>query len=126
MTKTSERAAFSKPIDNRNEKMTKRPKKTQKSQSELQDFVVVTFAMDIEQAKDYETLLKNDDIPAVIKEQNEEPMSTKGIAVMVPEDFLDEAHVVVESQNAYDDFYDLALEDEEDNDFDSDLFEDEL
>ncbi len=106
--------------------MTKRPKKTQKSQSELQDFVVVTFAMDIEQAKDYETLLKNDDIPAVIKEQNEEPMSTKGIAVMVPEDFLDEAHVVVESQNAYDDFYDLALEDEEDNDFDSDLFEDEL
>ena len=126
MTKMSERAAFSKPIENRNEEMTKRPKKTQKSQSELQDFVVVTFAMDIEQAKDYETLLKNDDIPAFIKEQNEEPMSTKGIAVMVPEDFLDEAHVVVESQNAYDDFYDLALEDEEDNDFDSDLFEDEL
>ena len=126
MTKISERAAFSKPMENRNEKMAKRPKKTQKSQSELQDFVVVTFAMDIEQAKDYETLLKNDDIPAFIKEQNEEPMSTKGIAVMVPEDFLDEAHVVVESQNAYDDFYDLALEDEEDNDFDSDLFEDEL
>ncbi|KKK44006.1 hypothetical protein LCGC14_3167660 [marine sediment metagenome] len=106
--------------------MTKRPKKTRKFQSELQDFVVVTFAMDIEQAKDYETLLKNDDIPAVIKEQNEELMSTKGIAVMVPEDFLDEAHVVIESQDAYDDFYDLALEDEEDSDFDSGLFEDEL
>lgn len=106
--------------------MTKRPKKTQKSQSELQDFVVVTFAMDVEHAKDYETLLKNDDIPAVIKEQNEESMSTKGIAVMVPEDFLDEAYVVIESQDAYDDFYDLALEDEEDSDFDSGLFEDEL
>ena len=53
-------------------------------------------------------------------------MSTKGIAVMVPEDSLDEAHVVIESQDAYDDFYDLALEDEEDNDFDSGLFEDEL
>lgn len=106
--------------------MTKRPKKTRKFQSGLQDFVVVTFAMDIEQAKDYETLLKNDDIPAVIKEQNEELMSTKGIAVMVPEDFLDEAYVVIESQDAYDDFYDLALEDEEDSDFDSDPFEDEL
>ena len=42
---------------------------------------------------------------------------------MVPEDFLDEAHVIIESQNAYDDFYDFAIEDE---DFASDLFEDEF
>ena len=106
--------------------MKKRPKKTQNLQSELQDFVVVAFAKDIEQAKDYETLLKNDGIPVAIIEQNEESMSDKGIAVMVPEDFLDEAHVVVESQDAYDDFYDSALEDEEDSDFDSGLLEDEL
>jgi len=45
---------------------------------------------------------------------------------MVPEEFLDEAHVVIESQDAYDDFYDLALEDEEETDFDSDLFEEDF
>jgi hypothetical protein len=53
-------------------------------------------------------------------------MSSKGIAIMVPEDFLDEAHVVIESQDAYDDFYDFALEDEDDGDFDHSTFEDDF
>ena len=106
--------------------MAKNYKKNQKSQTEMQDFVVVTFVDDMEQAKEYESLLKTNDIPAVINEQREQSSGQKGIAVMVPEDFLDEAHVVIESQNAYDDFYDFALEDEADEDFDSDLFEDEF
>ncbi len=106
--------------------MAKRSQKAQKSQPELQEFVVVTFAKDLEQARDYETLLKTNDIPATIKEQDEQSINAKGIAVMVPEDFLDEAHVIIESQDAYDDFYDFSLEDEDDDDFDSDLFEDEF
>ncbi|MHC4286466.1 MAG: putative signal transducing protein [Planctomycetota bacterium] len=106
--------------------MAKHYKKNQKSQTEMQDFVVVTFVDDLEQAKEYESLLKTNDIPAVINEQSEQSSGKQGIAVMVPEDFLDEAHVVIESQNAYDDFYDFALEDEADEDFDSDLFEDEF
>jgi hypothetical protein len=106
--------------------MARRSRKTQKSQAKLQDFVIVTFAEDMEQAKDRETLLKNNDIPAVVKEQSEESTDTNGFAVMVPEEFLDEAHVVIESQDAYDDFYDFALEDEDEGDFDSDLFEDDL
>ena len=106
--------------------MAKRYRKKQDSQGKLQDFVVVTFVEDLEQAKEYETLLEANDIPAVINEQNEQPDGTKGIAVMVPEDFLDEAHVVIESQDAYDDFYDFALEDENEEEFDSDLFEDEF
>ena len=106
--------------------MAKRTSKAQKSQPELQEFVVVTFAKDLEQARDYETLLKTNDIPATIKEQDEQSINAKGIAVMVPEDFLDEAHVIIESQDAYDDFYDFALEDEDNDDFDSDLFEDEF
>ncbi|MHC4103819.1 MAG: hypothetical protein ACYSR9_02675 [Planctomycetota bacterium] len=107
--------------------MAKRPQKTGKSQTNLQELVIVAFAGDWEQAKDYETLLKTNDIPVVIKEEDEsqEP-ETKGIAVMVPEDFLDEAHVVIESQDAYDDFYDFALEDEGEGDFDSDLFGDDF
>ncbi len=107
--------------------MAKRPKKTQKSQAEPQEFVVVTFARDLEQARDYEALLKTDNIPAVIKEQREQSTDSGSIAVMVPEDFIDEAHVVIESQDAYDDFYDFAPEENEDDyDFDSDLFEDDL
>lgn len=106
--------------------MAKRSKKNPKSQAKLQDFVVVTFVKDLEQAREYETLLKTNDIPAVINEQDEPSMGTKGIAVMVPEEFLDEAHVVIESQDAYDDFYDFALEEDADDDFDSDFFEDEF
>jgi len=106
--------------------MAKRPSKTQKSQTKLQDFVVVAFTEDMDQAKNYETLLKNNDIPAIIQEESEESEDTKGIAVVVPEDFLDEAHVIIESQDAYDDFYDLALDEEEEGDFDSDIFGDDF
>ncbi len=106
--------------------MTKRSRKNEESQSKLKDFVVVTFADDLEQAKEYETLLRVNDIPAVVKEQIDPSVSSKGIALMVPEDFLDEAHVVIESQDAYDDFYDFALEDEEETDFDSSVFEDDF
>jgi hypothetical protein len=106
--------------------MAKRPKKEQKSQAKLKDFVVVTFVEDIGQAREYETLLKVNDIPAIIKEQFDPTMSSRDIAIMVPEDFLDEAHVVIESQDAYDDFYDFALEDQEDTDFENAPFEDDF
>lgn len=107
--------------------MAKRSRKNQKSQAKLQGFAVVTFARDLEQAREYESMLKVNDIPAMVDQQYEQSTGTKEIAVMVPEDFLDEAHVVIESQDSYDDFYDLTSEeeeDEEDIDFDSDLFDD--
>jgi hypothetical protein len=106
--------------------MAKRPQKSQKSRTNMPELVVVTFAENVEQAKEYETLLEANGITATIKEQGEESDDTKGIAIMVPEDYLDEAHVVIESQDAYDDFYDFALEDEEEGDFDGELFEDEF
>lgn len=106
--------------------MTKRSKKTQKTKGNLQGLVVVTLTKDMEQAREYETMLKVNDIPVVIKETDEESIDSKDIAVMVPEDYLDEAHVVIESQDAYDDFYDFALEDEEEGDIDDQLFEDEF
>jgi hypothetical protein len=106
--------------------MAKRSQKSQKSQTNLPELITVTFAEDMEQAKEYETLLEANGIPATIKERGRESADTDGIAVMVPEDYLDEAHVVIESQDAYDDFYDFALEDEDEGDFDSELFEDDL
>jgi hypothetical protein len=106
--------------------MTKRSKKAQKSHAKLHGFVVVAFAEDLEQAGDYKALLEANDISAVVSEQDEQSIASKEIAVMVPEDCLDEAHVVIESQHAYDDFYDLALDDETESDFDSDLLEDDF
>lgn len=106
--------------------MAKRSKKAQKAQAKLQGFVAVVFAEDLEQAEDYKALLEVNDIPVAVSEQYGQSVASKEIAVMVPEDFLDEAHVIIESQQAYDDFYDLALEDESTTDFDSDLLEDDF
>ncbi len=108
--------------------MTKRPKKNQKSQSKLKDFVVVAFADDMDKAREYETLLRVNDIPTVVREQFDQSIGVRSVAVMVPEDCLDEAHVVIESQDAYDDFYDFAVEDENEieSDFESNFFEDDF
>jgi len=103
--------------------MARRSPKGRKAQTKVQELVTVAFADSADQAKDYETILESNDIPVIIKEQDEQEANGKVIAVMVPEDFLDEAHVVIESQDAYDDFYDLSLEDEDEGDFDSVLFE---
>ena len=43
----------------------------------LEGFVVVAFAEDMEQAREYRTLLEANDIHAVISEQNEHPVGTK-------------------------------------------------
>ena len=106
--------------------MAKRSKKGQRSQAKLQGYVVVAFAEDMEQAREYKTLLEVNDVAAIISEQQEQSLGSKEIAVMVPEDFLDEAHVIIESQHTYDDFYDYAVEDEEDGDFDDELFEEDF
>ncbi|HLB74512.1 MAG TPA: hypothetical protein VJJ98_10870 [Sedimentisphaerales bacterium] len=105
--------------------MTKRSKKGRDAQAKLEGYVVVTFADDVEQARDYESLLRANEVPVEITEQADQ-MGNREIAVMVPDEFLDEAHVIIESQDAYDDFYDLALEDDNEEEFDSDIFEDDF
>ncbi len=107
--------------------MTKRTKKGQKSQAKLEGYVVVVFAEDMEQATEYKTILEANDISATITEPEAHEIGSKEIAVMVREEFLDEAHVIIESQHAYDDFYDFAMEDDEDEGgFDNDFFEDDF
>jgi glycyl-tRNA synthetase beta subunit len=106
--------------------MAKRSKKGHRSQAKMQGYVVVTFAENMEQAREYKTLLEVNDVSAIINEQEEQSLGSNEIAVMVPEDFLDEAHVIIESQNAYDDFYDYSLEEEKNGDFDDELFEEDF
>ncbi|MCJ7730147.1 MAG: hypothetical protein MUO27_09765 [Sedimentisphaerales bacterium] len=103
--------------------MVKRTRKSQKSQSRTQELVVVAISDTIDEAKDYETLLKNNDIPACVKQQQDEFTDGKRYVVMVPEEMTDEAHVVIESQDSYDDFYDSSLDDGDEDDLDDDIFE---
>lgn len=97
-----------------------------KGQAKLKDLVVLTLLSDLDQAREYETLLKLNDIPAMVKEHVDVEGHSGDVAIMVPEECLDEAHVVIESQDAYDDFYDYALDDEDDIDFDPDDLDDEF
>ena len=106
--------------------MAKRSKKGQKSHANLEGYVVVAFAEDMEQAIEYKSILEANDISATITEPQAHEIGSKEIAVMVPEEFLDEAHVIIESQHAYDDFYDLALEEEDESDFDGDFLDDDF
>jgi hypothetical protein len=89
-----------------------------------QELVVVATASTMDEAKETETLLKNNEIPAIVKERPNEFGEGTHYAVYVPEDMADEAHVVIESQDAYDDFYDLGLNDESEDDLEGDIFED--
>ncbi len=106
--------------------MGKRNKKGQKSHAKLEGYVVVAFAEDMEQATEYKSILEANDISATITEPEAHEIGSKEIAVMVREEFLDEAHVIIESQHAYDDFYDFAMDDEDNGDFDDDFFEDDF
>jgi hypothetical protein len=83
-------------------------------QTNLKDLAIVTYVSDMDQAREYETLLRLNDIPAVIKEKLD-PSGDNSVAILVPEDCLDEAHVVIESQDAYDDFYDFSDDDQPEN-----------
>jgi len=91
----------------------------------LKEFVTVAFAEDMELAQEYKKLLNDGDIPAAVKAQPETAGGVPGIAVMVPEDYLDEAHVLIESQGACSDFYDMVFEDQDDlgeNEFEDEQF----
>jgi len=91
---------------------------------EMQELVMVATASTMDEAKENETLLKNNEIPAMVKQRPNEFGEGTHYAVLVPEDMADEAHVIIESQDAYDDFYDLGLNDESEDDLEGEIFED--
>lgn len=105
--------------------MPKRIKKMQKNETTSRDLVIVNYAEDMEQARDYEALLKDSGISAVIKQQDESSEDGPEIAIMVPEELVEEAHVIIESQDNFDDIYDFNEEDNDDFlDTEDDLFND--
>ncbi len=93
--------------------MANHPKRKETQQNSLKEFVTVAFAEDMELAKQYKQLLNDGEIPAAIKPQPDAGTGFPGIAVMVPEDQIDEAHVLIESQGAYNDFYDMVFHEQD-------------
>ena len=104
--------------------MAKFYKKTEETKADPQDFVTIIFVEDWEQAKDFEAMLKANDIPATLQEQDALEEDPQGYGVMVPAQFSEEARIMIELQNAEDAFYDLMFEDEDN--FDSDLLDDAI
>jgi hypothetical protein len=105
--------------------MTKRTRKSGKTQSGTKELVVVATANSMDEAKDYEAILRNNKIKAVIKQQQDEFTEDKRYVVMVQEDLADEANVIIESQNSYDD-YDSDSDSDEitEDDLEGDVFDD--
>jgi hypothetical protein len=107
--------------------MTKRIRKSSKSQSSTKELIVVATANSMDEAKDYESLLKNNDIKAVVKKQQDEFTENRRYVVMVQEDLADEANVIIESQNSYDDYdtdSDSDPDDISEDDLEGDVFDD--
>lgn len=91
--------------------MPKRAKHESDRATAVKDFVTVAFAEDMDLARQYQELLGEKEIPAVIKRQPE--MAQNGfsdIAILVPESLLDEAHALISEQASYDDFFDMMFD----------------
>lgn len=85
------------------------PKKPNKrtNKSPVGEFVTVAFAEDAELARYYKKLLEENGISAFIRQPESAGSSSPGIAVLVPEEVLDEAHSLIASQAPFEDFFDV-------------------
>ncbi len=92
--------------------------------TDVNEFATVAFAEDMELAKQYQELLRNNEIIARIKRQPEMAQSGfSDIAIMVPEDSLDEAHALISEKDNYDNFFDMILDDQDRDRIDCSDFE---
>ncbi|HOK95041.1 MAG TPA: DUF2007 domain-containing protein [Anaerohalosphaeraceae bacterium] len=108
----------------------KERKEQGKSAAAAVSVVTVAFAEDMELARQYQQLLEKNQIPAVIRRQTEMAQSGfSDIAILVPEDYLDEAHSLICQQAAGEDFFGMAFDEpykEEYRDWSSEEDEDQL
>ena len=85
-------------------------RKSKKQSGMVKEYVTVAFAEDLDLAREYEQLLAEHGITAVVKNQSRvQDSDFSGIAVMVPEECLDEAYVLIRDEASFDDFFDAAF-----------------
>ncbi len=92
----------------------------------LEDYVTIAIAEDIDLANEYRDILVKHDIPAVTATQRSYSSAVLGTAVMVPENYLEQAQEIIESQQNFDNFLDDAFNDPDNwnNEADIDELED--
>lgn len=79
------------------------------SKSALKDYVVVAVAEDIDLANEYRDTLAKNNIPAVTAARKNYSSAGLAIAVMVPENYLQQAQEIIESRQEFDHFLDNAF-----------------
>ena len=106
--------------------MPNRKKKKTGSGTALKEMVTIAFAEDLDLAKQYKQMLLDNEIPAAIQSRSGHESEYKGIPVMVPEDYIDEAHVLIEAQDSMGDFYNMAFSDDDRDeiDYESEFYDD--
>jgi hypothetical protein len=92
---------------------------------EPEQYVPAVFAHSAAEAEFYRDLLKDHEIPAVLGTEDEvadaeRPIISRGVPVLVPDAFLEEASEVIADREDLDE-YDDELEDEDDEDEEEEL-----
>ena len=90
----------------------------------LAEYITVAIAEDMELAEEYRGVLNNSDIQAVLRTQRGGNSEILGVAVMVPEQSSELAITIIESQQAFDDFLNVAFNSNDGEDDDDDYFDD--
>jgi len=105
--------------------MSGNPRKPRSTKTKPKEYAVAVYAQDMEEAEEYQSMLRSNDIPAYIQQGGH---SEERIPVLVPEDYADEADVIIEAEKTYDDFYDLAAEAEDEDiaEFDNDPYDKDM
>ena len=83
----------------------------------LAEYVTVAIVEDMEFAEEFRDVLDKSDIPAVLSTQRDGKSEIIGVAVMVPPRLSESAMTIIESQQALDDFLDVAFNEDEDDDY---------
>ena len=76
------------------------------SKAALHEYVTVAIAEDADLANEYRDILAKNDIPAVTATQRSYSSVVLGVAVMVPETYLEQAQEIIESRQEFDHFLD--------------------
>lgn len=90
----------------------------------LKEFVTVAFAEDLDLARQHKNMLEENGITAAVKKPEAHERNSPGIAVMVSEEDLDQAHSLIASQASFEEFFDgffrgdgLWLEDSQEDEY---------
>jgi hypothetical protein len=92
-----------------------------KSKAALHEYVTVAIAEDADLANEYRDILAKNDIPAVTATQRSYSSVILGVAVMVPETYLEQAQEIIESRQEFDHFIDDTFNDPDEMQGESDM-----